>query len=51
MSDCGMTRDMFLVMGQRIPAYINNLDSDGNLSLFGKKIKLIWGEVGDWNQP
>jgi hypothetical protein len=46
MSDCGMTTDMFLVMGQRSPANINHLDSDGNLSLFWKENKIHVGRSG-----
>jgi hypothetical protein len=47
MSDCGMTTDMFLVMGQRSPANISHLDSDVKpFHFFGKKIKFMWGRIG-----
>jgi hypothetical protein len=46
MSDCGITRDMFLVMGQRSPANINHLDSDGNFLLFRKENEIYVGRSG-----
>jgi len=46
MSDCGMTRNMFLVMGQRSPANINHLDSDGNFLLFWKENEIDVGKSG-----